>query len=158
MCGRPRSGSLTPQDLVSHRQTPPKFEGYTYFKTSFVEPAFVVLRRKVDASSPVPPARVLIAREGAEDKALRSIRLAEHAEPKEDKQVEIFSVPGTLFHGGMWLPERKEVYELKARLNRLPFPKVGAIFTMHQGIRTGDNQAFILTSEEFKRLSRMALS
>ena len=84
-----------------------KFEGYTYFKTSFVEPAFVVLRRKIGTEALAPPARVLIAKEGAEDKALRSLRLAEHAEPKDDKQVEIFSVPGSLFHGGLWLPERQ---------------------------------------------------
>ena len=110
----------------------------------------MVLRRKDSIEAPVPPARVLIAKEGAEDKALRTLRLAERPEVKDDKQVEIFSVSGSLFHAGVWLPERREVYELKARLNRLPFPKGGAIFTIHQGIRTGDNQAFILTAEEYQ--------
>ncbi len=144
--GQLRASILERADLVSLG----KFEGYTYFKTSFVEPAFVVLRRKDSIEAPVPPARVLIAKEGAEDKALRTLRLAERPEVKDDKQVEIFSVSGSLFHAGVWLPERREVYELKARLNRLPFPKVGAIFTIHQGIRTGDNQAFILTAEEYQ--------
>ena len=37
----------------------------------------------------------------------------------DDKQVEIFSVPSSDFRDGNWTPERKEVYELKAALNRL---------------------------------------
>jgi adenine-specific DNA-methyltransferase len=109
-------------------------------------------------SSPLPQARVLIAKEGAEDKALRLLRMAERLEGKEDKLVEIFSVPSNLFRSGIWLPERREVYELKARLNRFPIPKVGALFTIHQGIRTGDNQAFILTAEEFKEIDEQERS
>ena len=40
--GQLRENILERADLVGIG----KFEGYTYFKTSFVEPAFVVLRRK----------------------------------------------------------------------------------------------------------------
>lgn len=131
-----------------------KFEGYSFFKTSFVEPAFVILRRKAAVMpnvrpAPVPSARIMIAREGAEDRALRTLRLADRAEVKEEKQVEIFTVPPSTFRGGAWLPERKEVYRLKERLDRLQFPKVSNLFTVHQGILTGNNKAFILTAEQF---------
>lgn len=127
-----------------------KFEGYTYFETSFVEPSFVVLRRKKSVlATSVPSARIVIASEGAEDKALRLLRLADSLEHREDKGVEIFSVSADIFHGGAWMPERKAVYELKLALDRLGFPKVGALFSVHQGIRTGDNKAFILTAEEY---------
>jgi adenine-specific DNA-methyltransferase len=129
-----------------------KFEGYTYFKTSFVEPSFVVLRRKETARAAAPPARVVIAKEGSEDKALRLLRLADGLERREDKRVDIFSVPGGIFEGGIWMPDRREVYELKATLNRLHFPKVGTLFTVHQGIRTGDNAAFILTADEYREI------
>lgn len=129
-----------------------KFEGYTYFKTSLVEPSFVVLRRKESARAVAPPARVLIAREGSEDKALRFLRLADGLERKEDNRVEVFSVPGGIFQGGNWLPERREVYELRATLQRLRFPKVSTLFSVHQGIRTGNNAAFILTADEYRAI------
>ncbi|MGA2702493.1 MAG: N-6 DNA methylase [Isosphaeraceae bacterium] len=148
--GQLRKQILDMADLVAIG----KFEGYTYFKTSFVEPSFVVLRRKEAArTAAAPPARVVIAKEGAEDKALRLLRLADELERKEDKQVEIFDVPGGIFQGGVWMPERKGAYELKLALNRLRFPKVGALFTVHQGIRTGDNAAFILTAEEYREIA-----
>jgi adenine-specific DNA-methyltransferase len=147
--GKLRERMLDLADLVGIG----KFEGYTYFKTSFVEPSFVVLRRKqTTATTATTPARVVIAKEGAEDKALRLLRLADGPERKEDKQVEIFHVPSGLFQNGVWMPERKEVYELKATLGRLRFPKVGTLFMVHQGIRTGDNAAFILTADEFREI------
>ncbi len=130
-----------------------RFEGYTYFKTSFVEPSFVMLRKKESGIAAVAPrARVVIASEGAEDKALRLLRLADSLEPG-DKSVEIFSVPATIFGGGVWMPERRAVYELKLALDQLRFPKVGSLFSIHQGIRTGDNKAFILTAEEYGEIA-----
>jgi methylase of polypeptide subunit release factors len=132
-----------------------KFEGYSFFKTSFVEPVFIVLRRKAGVAegeepAPAPSAKILIAREGGEDRALRTLRISDRGELKEDKQVEIFLVPPSTFDNGAWMPERKAVYQLKERLSRLPFPKVNSLFQIHQGIRTGDNKAFLLTAEKFE--------
>ena len=132
-----------------------KFEGYSFFKTSFVEPVFIVLRRKAGVAegeepAPAPSAKILIAREGGEDRALRTLRISDRGELKEDKQVEIFLVPPSTFDNGAWMPERKAVYQLKERLRRLPFPKVNSLFQIHQGIRTGDNKAFLLTAEKFE--------
>jgi hypothetical protein len=133
-----------------------KFEGYTYFKTSLVEPSFVILRRK-EASRALSArsARVLIASEGTEDKALRLLRLADSLEPKEDKGVEIFTVPAAIFRGGEWMPERRAVFALKLALNQLRFPTVDELFTVHQGIRTGDNRAFILTADEYGQIPKL---
>lgn len=145
------------RELISNQAeiiTVGKFEGYSFFKTSFVEPVFIILRKKpeadtVDTSPPAPYATVLIAKEGSEDRSLRTLRISGRAEPKDDKQVEIFLVPPNTFEGGSWMPDRKAVYQLKDRLATLPFPKVTSLFKIHQGIRTGDNKSFLLTADKF---------
>lgn len=129
-----------------------KFEGYTYFETSFLEPAFIVLRKRVSEDEPTPPAKIIIAQEGAEDRALRILRLAEQGEQRQDEQVEIFSVAPSYLQEGSWLPQRKAVYELRGTLERLRLTKIGELFTVNQGVRTGDNAAFILSSDQLEGL------
>lgn len=141
-----RDQLLEQADLV----TIGKFEGFTYFATSAVEPSFVVLRK--GRIEPTPPTKVLIAEEGYEDKALRLLRLADTQGVRESDHVEVFSATPTNFRPKSWLPERKEVFRLRAVLDRLRLSKLGDLFDVHQGVRTGDNATFIISDEQLHEL------
>lgn len=122
-----------------------KFEGFNYFATSVVEPSFVVLRSK---RKPPVATKVLIAEESYEDKALRLLRLADTQGFRESEHVEVFHATPANFRPKSWLPERREVFRLRAVLDRLKLPRIGELFDVHQGVRTGDNPSFILTAEQ----------
>jgi SAM-dependent methyltransferase len=141
-----RDQLLEQADLV----TIGKFEGFTYFSTSAVEPSFVVLRK--GRQEPTPPTKVLIAEEGYEDKAIRLLRLADRQEVRESAHVEVFNATSTNFRPRSWLPERKEVFRLRAILDRLRLNKLGDLFDVHQGVRTGDNATFIISANQHDEL------
>jgi predicted RNA methylase len=128
-----------------------RFEGYGYFAASMVETAFVLLKKK-DSSPRRPPVQVVIAREGWEDLALRSLRSPALSRPGPAPSVEVFTVPHGMFVPSSWLPLRKSIYELRESLAQRRLPTVGGLFAVHQGARTGDNRAFIISASEWAAL------
>lgn len=132
-----------------------RFEGFSYFASSLVETAFLILRRKLPVSA-APPLRVLIAAEGAEDTALRVLRGAEiwQTEEAEEQPVELFDVKPESFRPGSWLPRRSRDLRLLETLDTLSLPKVSDLFNVHQGVRTGSKTAFVLSEAELETLPR----
>jgi hypothetical protein len=122
-----------------------RFEGFSYFSSSLVETAFIILRRRTDGSS--PSIDVLIAAEGFEDAALRSLR-GTPAPPA----VERFQIPPLSLSASSWIPRRRDDFALLQSLDRLNLTSCGDLFAIHQGIRTGDNEAFVLTSDDWSLL------
>lgn len=122
-----------------------RFEGYGYFTASMVETAFLVMRRPVNESR-TDTVEVVVASEGSEDAALRSMRL----DPtfQTDPSAEVFTVPSDFFKPLSWMPLPRKAYEMREVLAKAPLPTVSDIFLVRQGIRTGDNRAFLLDSAE----------
>jgi len=116
-----------------------------------VETAFMLLRKK-DSTQQRRPVQVVIAREGSEDAALRSLRLPVTTSPVLAPSVEVFDVPHGMFDPSSWLPLRKSVYELRGSLAAAGLPTVGSLLTVHQGARTGDNVAFLISDQEWGEL------
>jgi adenine-specific DNA-methyltransferase len=122
-----------------------RFEGFSYFSSSLVETSFIVLQRRIER--PAPVVDVLIAAEGLEDAALRALRDAP-APP----EVELFQIAASDLSARSWIPRRKEDVALLRLLDQRRLPSCGELFAIHQGIRTGDNEAFVLSFDEWSRL------
>ncbi len=119
-----------------------RFEGYSYFRASMVEPAFIVLQKNValDKSSPL---QVLIAKSGAEEKSLRSLRSPEIL-PGDPNSWSLYSVEQDALAGGRWMPRWPETIKLEVELIRRSTPRVGDLFEVRQGALTGKNDVFLL--------------
>ncbi len=126
-----------------------RFEGYGYFTASMVETSFLVMRRPVNESR-TDTVEVVVAREGSEDAALRSMRLAPRFQT--DPSAEVFTVPSNFFKPLSWMPLPRKAYEMREVLVKAALPTVSDIFLVHQGIRTGDNRAFLLGRAEWEEL------
>jgi hypothetical protein len=131
-----------------------RFEGYRYFPTSIVETCFLVLRRKEDHSSRAPSVQVVIAQEGAEDAALRALRLPEHDQRRVAEGVEVFPIGSVDVRAQSWRPLRRSVYVCRQQLMARGLPLIRSLFEIRQGIMTGDNEAFIISAEDFAGLPR----
>lgn len=122
-----------------------RFEGFTYFSSSLVETSFVILKRRTE--HPCPTLDVLIAAEGLEDAALRSLRGASTTE-----EVELFKIPASSLSAHSWLPRRQKDLNVLELLDQLNLTTCGDLFAIHQGIRTGNNDAFVLTCNDWSKL------
>ena len=129
------------------------FEGYRYFSTSLVETGFFVLQRKgAKGETARAPIEIIIGSETHEDEALRLSRLSPSARSGEAEGIDIYDLPRAHISPTSWRPLRKRVHDQRIQLERLNLPKVGNLFRIRQGIRTGGNKAFLLSSEELKQL------
>lgn len=134
-----------------------RFEGFGYFRASMVEPAFIVLRRRTIDVSLASDVTVLIARETAEDEALRALRLFRHGDstPSEsDKAWELFEATPTSFAPVSWMPRAHSEQQLLEALVDRNVPRVGDLFDVRQGARTGANDVFVLSRKELRELPR----
>jgi SAM-dependent methyltransferase len=160
--------SVLPAALLANKSTEPlrerlshdadlllvgRFEGYRYFPDSLVEPAFVVLRKKGVTASPARAVQVLIAEEGAEDTALRALRARERSEAQSPR-VDLYAADPGDFRAQSWLPHRRSTYLLRDLLSRVELPKVGDLFSVRLGVRTGNKAAFVLSAEDWRGLPK----
>jgi methylase of polypeptide subunit release factors len=122
-----------------------RFEGFKFFKSSLVETAFIVLRKSRPSQLP-RRVKMLIAEEGFEDSALRSLRLEDSAETR--REVEIFQIQSRSVQPSSWAPTRQAICRLRERLGFLQIPQLSQLFEISQGVLTGDNQVFLIGKEE----------
>jgi len=127
-----------------------RFEGYSYFGSSAVEPSFLVL---------VPSAQrdttdILIAAEGREADSLRAMRLSQrHLDTPTGDGWEIGEVSrDDLVSSGSWLPRSLTYMKLAERLRDSGMQTVSDLFSVYQGARTGANDVFILDADEYATL------
>ncbi len=130
------------------------FEGYKYFPTSLVETAFLVYRKHGEQEDEFKSKaiEVVISDEGSEDAALRALRLESEA-VLSVKGVERFKRPRQAFSPESWRPLREDAYKEKDRIAALRFPRIGDLFKIRQGVRTG-HPVFVLRASQYKELSR----
>ncbi|MDO8588777.1 MAG: N-6 DNA methylase [Armatimonadota bacterium] len=126
-----------------------RFRGYSFFRASLVEPAFLILQSKVNSEQ--SSTRILLAEEGAEDAAIRGLRRAAKVPPGESEGWEHYEMAPPKASSVSWLPRPRKQLEVIERLSGT-MTVVGDLFDVHQGIRTGCNPAFILSSDELETL------
>jgi hypothetical protein len=129
-----------------------RFEGYRYFPTSMVETCFLVLRRKGERTPRPTTVQVVIAEEGTEDAALRALRLPDDDQRRSTEGVEVFAIDPRETTAESWRPQRRSVYQYRRQLQSRGLPRIDSLFQIRQGIMTGDNDAFIISAEDFSRL------
>ncbi len=79
--------------------------------------------------------------------------LRKSAETGPDAELfNIFSVSGTSIITANWLPRSQKTADLITRLGVSDTPTVNDLFRVHQGVRTGDRPAFVLSASEFRSL------
>jgi predicted RNA methylase len=128
-----------------------RFEGFSYFESSTVETAFIIVRKRT--STQRPPITVLISAKGAEDASLRCLRGGELL-PAESAQVELFTIGPSVLRNGSWMPRHAADIRLLEFLDSLGLPKTSELFHVQQGIRTGSKLAFLLSETEWRRLPK----
>lgn len=126
-----------------------RFGGYSYFQGAMVEPAFIVLKKHGGHQGRVGPMAVVIAEEAAEDAAMRALRKGQAVEAEDGSTLVSFENDGPR-RAGNWMPRNYKRRELLARL--VDTPCVRDLFRVRQGVIAGNNDVFILRSEEFQSL------
>lgn len=129
-----------------------RFEGYRFFPTSLVETAFLVYQKERDVKRRSQTVEVLISREGAEDAALRALRLAP-TEAETIEGVERFTRSARAFPSETWRPLRRRDYEKRDHLASLELPRASDLFHIRQGARLG-HRVFLLRDQQYGELGR----
>ena len=130
-----------------------QFRGFSYFHDATVEPAFLVISRGAKRQRQ-GPVRVATAEEGSEDKALRELRkrLPEGAWDPEGKW-EVFQASREDFSASSWTPRSRRVLRLIEDLAGKGMSRVGDLFQVKLGIRTGENPVFLLSEAQLDALN-----
>jgi len=142
------SGKDWREELARHSQLRliGYFRGYGFFAGSAVEPAFILLQKTGEEESVRrPPVKILLSSEGAEDAALRFLRRNPNPQKENNSNsVEIYNVPASIIQAASWLPRSGKHQRVVATLASSGLPTVDDLFYVHQGIRTGMNEVYIL--------------
>lgn len=129
-----------------------RFEGYSYFRASTVEPAFVVLEKK-SATIPSEGPQILLAKAGAEEKALRSLRAPE-VPPSNDDEWSLYTASPELVEQGKWMPRWPATTQIQLELLEKHTPRVSDLFEVRQGALTGHNETFLLSRKHLEELPK----
>lgn len=131
-----------------------RFHGYGYFQGALVEPGFVVAEKKTLRKSFGARATgltVVVADEGSEDAALRTLRKGRRQMDVMPKGVHAsFDYPLDSVTPSSWMPRTFAHERLLAAL--ADSPRVDQLFNVVQGAHTGANDVFILSAEDLSRL------
>ena len=129
-----------------------RFEGYGFFRNSLVEPGILLLRRKTTTSAESSErVRVLIAKSGHEDEAIRGLR--QHLEySTAPREWDSFLLHPVSITSASWMPRFRRAMQRAELLAMAGMTTVKDLFSVHQGIRTGYNPAFVLSSKDLESL------
>jgi adenine-specific DNA-methyltransferase len=128
------------------------FEGYKYFPTSLVETAFLIYQKHGEQVGKSRAVEILISEEGSEDAALRALRLGSEA-VLSLRGVERFTRPRQALSPKSWRPLRQDAYKKRDHIAALALPRIGDLFKIRQGVRTG-HAVFVLRASQYKELGR----
>lgn len=134
---------------AAHIRLLARFTGYGYFKTSTVEPAFVILVKKGPGVPPAPT-KILLANQGMEDRALRLLRLNDMETAVQG--VDFYTLNSSFIDARTWLPRSREALRVRESIRATTKTRVNSLFELRQGARTGHNPTFILAAQEYEEL------
>ncbi len=127
---------------------------YNIFRNAEIEPAFLVIRRanKTDGAVQDSPVRMVIADKDRDDAAIRAMK-RHPTGGASGPGWEIFQAPLSWLPEGSWMPRPRRALEFVRHAIEAGLPRVGDLFQVRLGIRTGANRSFLLTSQELDRLA-----
>jgi hypothetical protein len=127
--------------------------GYSFFRGSLVEPAFVLIQKGSDRRVPSGHLKVVVAEPGAEDEAIRALRLCDASKclPVETGY-EVFSVNRQTLTAASWSPKPRRLQRIVENLETLGHPRVAGVFDVHESAKTGCNRAFMLKDSDYSCL------
>jgi hypothetical protein len=129
-----------------------RFAGYGFFRGSTVEPGMLVLRRKDSAPSHEhSTVWVLVAKSGFEDAAIRGLR-RDTESSSSLAGWDVFTVQERSLSSASWMPRFRDSMQLVETLTAAGMTRVEDLFIVHQGIRTGNNKAFVLSAKDHESL------
>jgi methylase of polypeptide subunit release factors len=124
-----------------------RLRGGDIFPGVMLEPSVLILRKSFREESDV----VLMgySEPGSGEAFLRALRRRK-ALGEKNKRYEIYEVPTSNLQAVSWLPRSRRLQNLVQALagNR----RVGDLFDVRQGLRTGANDVFVLAADELRRL------
>jgi adenine-specific DNA-methyltransferase len=127
-----------------------RFETYSYFAASLVEPAFLVMSKRKPGES-AGEVKLVVAAKGAEDKSLRALRSPE-IPPDEPEKWAVSFVSPDMLAASKWSPRWPHSLRLNDTLKGLGIARVQDLFDVRQGALTGLNSAFIIKGSEYLEL------
>lgn len=131
-----------------------RFEGFGFFRGSVVEPGILVCRPKREATSDEhTPVTVLVASSGFEEKALRGLRQPQ-LRAQESDSWDVFPIHQSVLSPSSWMPRFSRVMKRVEEVTSKGLPATGDLFHIHQGARTGDNRAFVISDKELRGLPK----
>jgi adenine-specific DNA-methyltransferase len=130
-----------------------RFQSLRYFRSSIVEPGFIVAVRKTPMEPAQESLNVLVAEPEYEEVALRAVRLG----PQSDYPTvgfEYSEKPADFLEQHSWKPMPRGFVSLVRKLSSMIPTRVESLFAVQQGIRTGADAVFKRTAEQVKALPR----
>ena len=123
-----------------------RLRGGDVFPGVMLEPSILILRKGLNEYENV---LMGYSEPGSGEAFLRALRRRRSLGEK-NKRYEIYEVSTSELQAASWLPRSTQLHSLVQLLsaNR----RVGELFEVKQGIRTGSNDIFVLTYEELRRL------
>ncbi|MCH7725103.1 MAG: N-6 DNA methylase [Planctomycetes bacterium] len=127
-----------------------RFRGYEYFKDATVEPGFIVV---VKSPSRPKAVSVALAESGFEDFAIRTIRrYLETGTTAQHSDYEVSRIDRSQLPHSSWMPRRRQSRLVMRFLAEANLPLVDDLFHVRLGIRTGFNEALLLSDHDFAKL------
>ncbi len=124
-----------------------RFQGFNIFRGSTIEVGVIGLEKSQNVSNSI--ATCLIAEQSREGAALRSLQSSHNV---RGSGFDIFELPQASIFNSSWLPRSLKSLELKLQLLSFNLPKVGDLFEVRQGIRTGANSLLLVRTSDFESL------
>jgi len=150
-----RSGSTWRTQISEHAEilTIGRFRGNDIFRTAMVEPAILIVKKKSSASTEMQhrSVQMLLSSPGAADAALRALR---RGNPLQGERAgyDFYSMQLDATPGEHWLPRPRRLHDLVLRLRDAMNCNVDKLFNVHQGIRGGAKDVFLISTEEYNDL------
>ncbi len=122
-----------------------RFRGIGYFKSSALEPGFLVLRQPVEGEGRRRESiRLVVAEPGGEEGAIRALRRLK-ADPRARRSPfwDIYDASPEVISPQNWLPLSARAVEMVETLKKAGTPRVRELFDVRQGARTGANPVFV---------------
>ena len=127
------------------------------FSFAMVNVAALVIHKRQSANARTREAMMMWASEDpkASAAALRGLRKGKYSEESVDSSGtwRIYRLPHSeLFNRQNWVPSASAHENVIAELRSRQLPRVGEVVKVHQGIRTGAREVFVLTAEQWQQL------
>ncbi|MDP8237785.1 MAG: N-6 DNA methylase [Candidatus Hatepunaea meridiana] len=131
-----------------------RFEDFGFFRNSMVEPGFLALQRKqTDGILSNEPVKIVLSKSNSGDKALRALRKVDISDVSGEGW-EINTIESSYVKPDTWTPRSKKLIKMIEYFQETNMAKAIDLFNIRQGVLTGYNKSFLVSSSEFKEFPK----